>query len=111
LARVLANVLGIEARRGIQFRGGPGRWEESDAMNPGEPDVVTSIEALHIECKRSERLRLYEALDQAIGDAGGKLPIVCHRQNHREWVAIVRLEDLPRLAAILTTFNEKGATP
>jgi Holliday junction resolvase len=87
LARALARLLGIEARRGCQYRGGP-----------GSPDVATDIPEVHIECKRTERLRLYEALEQAITDAGEKVPVVAHRQNHQPWVAIVRLEDLPRLA-------------
>lgn len=87
LAHELSRLLGVEARRGCQYRGGP-----------GSPDVVADIPEVHIECKRTERLRLYEALEQAIADAGEKVPIVAHRQNHKPWVAIVRLDDLPRLA-------------
>ena len=87
LARELSRLLGVEARRGCQYHGGP-----------GSPDVVADIPDVHIECKRTERLRLYEALQQAIDDAGGKVPVVVHRQNHKPWVAIVRLDDLPRLA-------------
>jgi len=87
LARELSRLLGVEARRGCQYHGGP-----------GSPDVAVDIADVHIECKRSERLRLYEALEQAIGDAGEKVPVVAHRQNHKPWVAIVRLDDLPRLA-------------
>jgi len=87
LARELSRLLGVEARRGCQYHGGP-----------GSPDVTADIPDVHIECKRAERFRLYEALEQAIGDAGGKVPVVAHRQNHKPWVAIVRLDDLPRLA-------------
>ena len=87
LARELSRVLGVEARRGCQYHGGP-----------GSPDVTTDISDVHIECKRTERFRLYEALQQAIGDAGEKVPVVVHRQNHKPWVAIARLDDLPRLA-------------
>jgi len=87
LARELSRLLGVEARRGCQYHGGP-----------GSPDVATDIPDVHIECKRTERLRLYEALEQAIDDAGAKAPIVAHRQNHKPWVVIVRLEDLPKLA-------------
>ena len=76
---------------------GPRRASGID-LNPGEPDVATDIPDVHIECKRTERLRLYEALQQAIDDAGEKVPIVVHRQNHKPWVVIVRLDDLPRLA-------------
>jgi len=116
LARELSRLFGVEARRGCQYHGGPGRYERRRVgatapgreetgtkttdvlMNPGEPDVVADIPDVHIECKRTERLRLYEALEQAIADAGEKVPVVVHRQNRRPWVAIVRLDDLPRLA-------------
>ena len=85
-ARELARVLGIEARRGQQFAGGM-----------DSPDVVTECDELHVEVKRTESLRLYAALDQAIQDAGSKTAIVLHRTNRRPWVVIVRLEDLVRL--------------
>ncbi len=87
LARELSRVLGVEARRGCQYHGGP-----------GSPDVVAEIPDVHLECKRTERFRLYEALEQAIADAGDKVPVVAHRQNHKPWVVIVQLDDLPRLA-------------
>jgi len=80
----------VEARRGRQYQG----TDES-------PDVLTAIPKIHIEVKRREALRLYPALEQAAADAGTNVPIVLHRANHRPWVAIVRLEDLPRLAVQL----------
>jgi Holliday junction resolvase len=91
LAAELCRVLGVTARRGVQFQG-----------SPDSPDVVTSIPNVHIECKRSERFRLYDALEQAIDDAGTEqIPIVCHRQNNKPWVIVVRLDDLPKLVDIL----------
>jgi hypothetical protein len=79
---------GHPARRGQQFAGG----HES-------PDVVSDLDKYwHIEVKRTERLLLYRAMDQAINDAlPGRIPVVFHRQNHKEWVAIVRADDLLRL--------------
>ena len=91
LAHELTRVLGVQARRGVQYQGGP-----------NSPDVVTDIPGIHIECKRTERFRLYESLDQAVADAGTNLPVVMHRQNKKPWVAVVRLDDLPALAQILT---------
>jgi hypothetical protein len=44
---------------------------------------------------------MYDALDQAAGDAGEKVPVILHKQNRKPWVAIVRLDDLPRLAVQL----------
>ena len=94
LAHELSRVFGVTARRGVQFQG-----------TPGSPDVVVDIPDLHIECKRAERFRLYDALEQAVADAADKLPIVLHRQNKKPWVAVVRLDDLPRLATILAPFQ------
>lgn len=89
-AAELRRLFGVEARRGRQFAGGD-----------DSPDVVTAIADVHFEVKRVEDFRLYRALDQAIGDAGSKVPVVLHRMNQRPWVAIVRLDDLPRLATQL----------
>ncbi len=86
LAHELTRVFGVTARRGVQFQG-----------SPDSPDVVTDIPGIHIECKRTERFRLYEALEQAIADAGTGVPLVLHRQNKKPWVAVVRLDDLPNL--------------
>ena len=94
LAHELTRVFGVTARRGVQFQGGP-----------DSPDVVTEISDLHIECKRTERFRLYEALEQAVEDAKEKLPLVLHRSNKKPWVAVVRLDDLPRLTTILASFQ------
>lgn len=79
-----------EARRGRQFQG-----------SDDSPDVVSDIPDVHVEVKRTEVLRLHEALAQAIEDAGTKVPLVLHRANRRPWIAIVRLDDLPRLAVQL----------
>ncbi len=93
LAHELSRVFGVTARRGVQFQG-----------SPDSPDVIVDIPEIHIECKRTERFRLYEALDQATQDAATKIPLVLHRQNKKPWVAVVKLDDLPRLAAILAAF-------
>src|SRR5579859_6823449 len=70
------------ARRGQQFKGGG-----------DSPDVV-GVPGLHIECKRVEALRLYPALAQAHRDAGdGTVPVVLHRCNGEEWVAILSADD------------------
>ncbi len=90
LAKEFQRLFGVEARRGVQHCGGP-----------DSPDVKVEIPGLHIESKRAERLRLYKALEQAEQDAGQNIPLVCHRSNRQPWVAVVKLEDLPRLAVQL----------
>lgn len=48
----------------------------------------------HVECKRCEKLSLYEAMSQAIRDANGKaVPVVVHRRNKKEWLVVLRLSD------------------
>jgi Holliday junction resolvase len=89
-AAELRRLFGVDARRGCQFAGGT-----------DSPDVVTAIDGVHFEIKRVEEFRLYPALDQAANDAGAQVPVVLHRMNQRPWVAIVRLDDLPRLATQL----------
>jgi len=96
LAHELTRVLGVAARRGVQFRGGP-----------DSPDVVADIPDVHIECKRTERFRLYEALEQAVADAGSNVPVVLHRQNRKPWVAVIRLDDLPALIQKLAFLNNQ----
>ena len=56
---------------------------------------------MRFEVKRTEKLQLYAAMQQAIDDAQDHLPVVLHRANTRPWVAIVRLEDLPELVVKL----------
>lgn len=87
-AAELRRLLGVEARRGRQYRG-----------TPDSPDVSAAVAKVHFEVKRVESFRLYDALDQAARDAGGeKIPVVLHRANRRPWVAVVRLDDLPEFA-------------
>ena len=75
---------GFDAHRGAQHRGGP-----------DSPDVlVPSLPRLHFEVKRCERLNLHDAVEQAKHDAGDKLPVVAHRRNASDWLAILPLTDL-----------------
>ena len=56
------------------------------------PDVT--LAGMHVECKRVEALRLYDALEQARRDANGHaVPCVMHRKNHAPWVVIMYLDD------------------
>jgi hypothetical protein len=74
---------GIAARRGQQFRGGA-----------DSPDVVCDLPGVHIETKRTEALRLWEAIDQATREADENcMPTVWHRCSRRPWVVILDAED------------------
>jgi len=79
--------LGHPARRGQQFKG-----------SGDSPDVVCpSLPGIHLEAKRVQAGNPYNWLLQAIGDAGAKIPVVAHKRNRKEWLAILRLEDLIRI--------------
>ena len=83
LARFLTDH-GYPARRGVQYSG-----------SPDSPDVVCQSLPFYFECKRTERLRIHEAMNQAIDDAGpGSVPVVAHKANRRQWLALMRLSDL-----------------
>ena len=77
---------GFECRRGQQFAGAN-----------GDADVV-GLPGIHIECKRVEKLNIYDAIDQSRRDArSNELPAVFHRKNHCDWLVTMRLEDWMQL--------------
>lgn len=74
---------GLTARRGQQFQG-----------SPTSPDVeCDELHDIHFEVKRCERLVLASSMQQAIADAGNKVPVLVHRKNRTDWVVIMRAED------------------
>jgi Holliday junction resolvase len=85
----LANELkkrGYDARRGQQYCGANG---DAD---------VTGLDGIHIEVKRTETLRLYEAMEQAKQDKKeDEIPIVCHRRNKKKWLVVMELDDWIKL--------------
>ncbi len=80
---------GYNVRRSVQYNG---------KAEDGQADLL-GLDGIHIECKRTEALRLYDAVDQAKRDCNGKneLPVVFHRKNNCEWVAILPLDDFMKL--------------
>lgn len=83
LAGILRSEYGYsEAKRGQQFCG----------IN-GNADVVDALPNLHIECKRVEKLNIYDAIGQAKRDARlGELPAVFHRKNRCNWLVTMELD-------------------
>ena len=100
--RALAQLLtenGFPARRGQQFSGGA-----------DSPDVVCDSlkHLIHLECKYVEAFSLFKAMEQAKTDAApGIIPVVAHKKNHSEWVAILPFTDFLRL---LKNENTRPAT-
>lgn len=73
---------GYDTRRGQQYCGAN-----------GDADVV-GLPGIHIECKRVEKLNLYDAMAQAIRDSKTEeKPTVFHRKNRCEWLVTMRLSD------------------
>jgi hypothetical protein len=90
-AAELGAILGVEARRGVQYQGGP---DSPDVVLPGVP--------IHVEAKRTERLSLWAAMEQAKADApAGSVPVVWHKPNRRGSVIIVETASLQALALAL----------
>ena len=80
-------------------RGHPARRGQQYSGSPDSPDVVCpSLAGLYFEVKRTERLRIHEAIDQAVNDAGkGLVPVVAYRASRKSWLAVMRLSDLMAL--------------
>lgn len=75
-----------KARRSQQFAG----------IN-NDADLI-GLDGIHIECKRVEKLNIYDAISQAIHDAKeGLLPTVFHRKNRCDWLVTMRLDDWMKL--------------
>lgn len=83
--RELAKALrecGYDCRRGQQYSGAN-----------GDADVV-GLPGIHIECKRVERLNLYDAMAQSKHDAReGEKPAVFHRKDRCKWLVTMEMED------------------
>jgi Holliday junction resolvase len=77
---------GYNTRRGQQYCGAN-----------GDADVV-GLEGIHIECKRVEKLNVYDAISQAKADAKeNELPTVFHRKDRSEWLVTMTLDDWMKL--------------
>lgn len=103
--RELANKLkdyGYDCRRGQQFCGAN-----------GDADVV-GLPGIHIECKRVEKLNLYDAMAQSKHDArSGEIPAVMHRKNNCEWLVSLSLDDFMTLYGLTIdgeTLCEQGCS-
>ena len=77
---------GYNTRRGQQYCGAN-----------GDADVIGLV-GIHIECKRVERLNIYDAISQAKSDAKeGELPTVFHRKDRSEWLVTMTFDNWMKL--------------
>lgn len=79
---------GYTTRRTVQYNG---------KADEGAADLQ-GLDGIHIECKRVEKLNLYDAMAQASYDAkSNELPTVFHRKNNCEWLVTMKLDDWVKL--------------
>lgn len=87
--RELSNILkghGYETRRGQQYCG-----------SNGDADVV-GLPGIHIECKRVERLNIYDAIEQSKNDAKeDEVPCVFHRKDRKQWLVTMEMDEWMKL--------------
>lgn len=84
-----------DARRGVQYNGAD-----------GSADVI-GLPHIHAEIKRTQKLNIYDAMEQAIGDAReGEIPAVFHRRNRDYWKVTLRLEDFMEIYKVWETHTQ-----
>lgn len=82
---------GIEAKRSQQYQG---------SADSADVDAGVPVKDIHWEVKRREAGNPYDWVDQAKRDTllgsefkRGRIPVVAHKRNGREWIAILPMED------------------
>lgn len=81
-------------------------WPEAarniDQFGADKQDVL-NVAGLHIQCKRVEKLRIWESLDQAVTEArNGDVPVLAFRRNltrsplpsRSKWFGAMELDEL-----------------
>ena len=98
LSRLLKEY-GYDTRRGVQYCGAN-----------GDADVI-GLPGIYIECKRKEKLNIYEAMEQAVNDSdanylpfGYDLPAVFHRKNKCEWLVTMRYDDFMEIYTNIVSY-------
>lgn len=87
---------GFDTRRGQQYSGAN-----------GDADVI-GLDGIHIECKRVEKLNLYDAMAQSKHDAReGEKPTVMHRKNNCEWLTTLTLENFIEIYRVYIEYKDE----
>lgn len=89
----------LELAHELQALGFPEVHRSQQYCGSADSADLVGIPGIHIECKRTETLSVYRALDQAIRDSEGSddIPTVMHRRNGQPWVIVMRLSDWAQL--------------
>lgn len=86
---------GIAAHRSAQYCG-----------KNGDADVVTDLDNLHFEVKRTETFSPYKALEQATQDCRNKVAVVAHKKNRSEWHVFISADDFINLIRGLSSAKQ-----
>lgn len=97
LSKKLEEVMGWKARRTQQYCGAAG---DSDV-------VIEELPQVFLESKAVEKLNVQAAMDRAAEDAAaeGKIPVLAHKRNRKEWLMTIRLSDMPRLLQMVEIYT------
>lgn len=77
--------LGMDAKRSAQASG----KLSADLIGTG---------LVHFECKKRRTIAAARFMDQAVNDCGTQIPVVIMREDHGEWLLVVRVKDARRFA-------------
>lgn len=84
--------------------------ERGGSLSFGEAPDLSGLPGVHIECKRSETLRLSEWMAQAERDAKrfqDGAPAVFFRRSREPWMVCMRLEDWMPIYAAAQAMSER----
>ena len=91
LANAIKELFGWKARRSQQFSG-----------NAGDSDVlIEELPGVFVECKHVQSLSIVPVMRKAVEQCNGKLPVICHRKNHSEFLLTMRLRDLVAISELV----------
>lgn len=89
----------LELVHRLQDLGFPGVHRAQQYCGSASSADVLGLPGIHPECKRTEALRIYDAIEQAVRDSEGTtdLPAVFHRRSKMPWLVVMRMEDWAEL--------------
>ena len=99
-AKAWAEVLGGKASRGKQHKG----TEDS-------PDIKIEHDGIHPEVKWREDVRIHKWMEEAVAEAGSKVPAIIHRKNNTDWLLTIRLSDAMRFVEEILRHAQASPEP
>ena len=100
----------LELVHRLQDLGFPGVHRAQQYCGSATSADVLGLPRIHPECKRTEALRIYDAIEQAVRDSTGTtdLPAVFHRRSKMPWLVIMRLDDWAELYRAFLSAKEEN---